>query len=81
LVASVFLKFQYNSVVQSAFRALRPAVAGLIVVAALSVGRIAITDFRSVLMLILVVLGVYLFKVHPILALILAGIAGMVFFR
>jgi len=81
IIASVFPQVQHNPVVQAAFRGLKPAVLGLIVVAALSVSKVAVTGIRSALVALLVVFGVTVFKVNPILALIIAGVAGALFFR
>ena len=80
-VASVFFSFQNNQIVQAAFKGLRPAVLGLIVVAALSIGKIAITDYKSVLILIFVVLGVWILKLHPILALLVSAIIGIMLLK
>lgn len=80
-VASVFFSFQDNQIVQAAFKGLRPAVLGLIVVAALTIGKIAISDYKSVLILIFVVLGVWILKLHPILALLVSAIIGIMLLK
>jgi len=83
-IASVFLSFQDNPIVQAAFRGLRPAVLGMIIVAAISVSsvsNIATTGFKSILVVLGVILGVVIFKVHPILVFILSGVIGILFFR
>lgn len=80
-VASVFFSFQSNQIVQAALKGLRPAVLGLIIVAALSIGKIAITDYKSVLILIFVVLGVWILKLHPILALLVSAIIGIMLLK
>ncbi|HOX54076.1 MAG: chromate transporter [Candidatus Omnitrophica bacterium] len=80
-IASVFFSFQDNNMVKAAFSGLRPAVLGLIVVAVLSVAKIAITDYKSVIVLILVVAGVWVLKIHPILALTISAILGLIFFK
>jgi len=80
-VASVFFSFQDNHIVQAAFKGLRPAVLGLIVVAVLSIGKIAISDYKSVIILIFVVLGVWILKLHPILALLVSAIIGIMFLK
>jgi len=81
VIASIFPQIQHNPVVQAAFKGLKPAVLGLIVVAALSIGKVALTGIRSAVVTLLVVCGVYFFKVHPVLALIVAGVAGALLFR
>jgi len=80
-IASVFLSFQNNPIVQAALRGLRPAVLGMIIVAALSISNIATTGFKSVIIVLGVILGVAVFKLHPIIVFILSGIIGILFFR
>jgi len=80
-IASVFFSFQDNQLVQAAFKGLRPAILGLIIVAALSIGRVSISDYRSVLILAFVVAGIWILKIHPILALIASALIGIIFLR
>jgi len=80
-IASVFFSFQDNQIVQAAFKGLRPAVLGLIFVAALTIGKVSISDYKSVIILIAVVAGVWLLKIHPILALIISAVIGIIFLR
>ncbi len=80
-IASVFFSFQDNHIVQAAFKGLRPAVLGLIFVAALTVSKVAVSDYKSVIVLICVVAGVWLIKIHPILALVISAVIGILFFR
>jgi len=80
-VASVFFSIQDNQIVQAAFRGLRPAILGMIIVAALSIGRVSISDYRSVLILAFVVAGIWILKIHPILALVASALIGIIFFR
>ncbi len=80
-IASVFLSFQDNPIVQAAFKGLRPAVLGMIIVAALSIGNIAVSGFKSIIIVTGVVIGVYFLKLHPILVFLISGIIGIVFFR
>ncbi|MDD4939299.1 MAG: chromate transporter [Candidatus Omnitrophica bacterium] len=81
VIASVFFSFQENQIVQAAFKGLRPAVLGLIIVAVLSISKVSIADFRSVLVAAFVVVAVWIFKIHPILAFLVSGVIGVVFFK
>jgi len=80
-IASVFFSFQDNQIVQAAFKGLKPAILALIIVAALSITKIAIADYKSVLILVFVVIAVWILKIHPILALLISGIIGIMFLR
>ena len=65
-IASVFFSFQDNQLVQAAFKGLKPAVLGLIIIAAFTISRVSISDYRSVLILAFVVAGIWILKIHPI---------------
>jgi chromate transporter len=80
-ITSVFFSFQDNQFVRAAFKGLRPAVLGLIIFAALSLGKIAIVDYKSLIILVFVVAGLGILKLHPILALLISGIIGIMFLR
>ena len=81
-IASVFFQFQDNPTLQAAFKGLRPAVLGLIIVAALSIGKTSIfAGYKSLLIVIGAVIALSIFKVHPILVLITCAIIGIVFLR
>jgi len=81
LVASVFFSFQDNHYVQAAFRGIRPAVLGLIILAAMTVAKVSILNYGSLLILILVIVGIWFFKIHPILALLISAFIGIIFLR
>jgi len=82
VIASVFSQFQNNPTVQAAFKGLRPAVLGLIIVAAISIGKTNILlEYKSILMVIGTVIALAIFKIHPILVLIIAAITGIAFLR
>ena len=53
----------------------------MIIVAALSIGNIAVSGFKSIIIVLGVVIGVWVFKLHPILVFIISGILGIMFFR
>lgn len=80
-IASVFFSFQDNQIVQAAFKGLRPAILGLIIIAALTIGKVSISDYKSILILTFVVAGVWILKIHPILALVLSALIGIIFLK
>lgn len=77
LIAHFLSKFKNSPYVDWAFKGIRPVVLGLIVSASISVAKNAFIDFKSV------IIGGVLFylisfkELHPILAIILAGVAGV----
>ncbi len=81
-IASVFFQFQNNPAVQAVFKGLRPAVLGLIIVAALSISKTSIlAGYKSLFIVIGTVIALSIFKIHPILVLISCAIIGIIFFR
>ncbi|MEW6171061.1 MAG: chromate transporter [Candidatus Omnitrophota bacterium] len=81
VIASIFVHFQENLIVQAVFKGLRPAVFALIVVAAFSIGRACVVDIRGLILAGLVIFAIIFLKLNPILALIISGCIGVLFFR
>ena len=81
-IASVFFQVQDNPTLQAAFKGLRPAVLGLIIVAALSIGKTSLpAGYKSLFIVIGTVIALLIFKIHPILVLITCAIIGIVFLK
>lgn len=80
IVSIYFNKFKHLKQVNWALKGIRPAVLGLIAAACVNIGKISVVDIKSVIIAILVFLGVYKFKVHPILAIAISGVLGIVLY-
>jgi chromate transporter len=80
IVSIYFNKFKHLKQVNWILKGIRPAVLGLIAAACFNIGKISFVDIKSVVIGILVFIGVYRFKVHPILALALSGVLGIVIY-
>ncbi|MCM8820013.1 MAG: chromate transporter [Candidatus Omnitrophica bacterium] len=81
-ISSTLFKFQDNPTVEAAFRGLRPAVFGLIIVAALSIGRVSIlSGYKSLLIAVSTIIALSVFKIHPILVLFISAIIGILFLK
>jgi chromate transporter len=80
LLAKYFLKMKDTKATQAVFKGIRPAVLGLILSAAISVGKTAFVDIKSIIIAILVFVGLTKLKMHPILGIALAGVMGMFFY-
>lgn len=77
LISYFFAKFRNNRFVEAAFLGLRPATVGLIAAAALLLMNSEnFIDYKSYLIFAASFLLVWKFKVHPILMIVLAGVAG-----
>jgi chromate transporter len=65
---------------QSVFAGLRPVVVALVVVAALTLARGAVPDWRSGAVAVATATAVGHFRLHPIVAILFAGAVGILFF-
>ena len=82
LVSSYFFaKFKNNKYVVAAFTGLRPATVGLIAAAALMLmNKENFIDYKSFLIFGAAFILTWKFKVHPILMIALAGVAGLILY-
>ena len=76
LVARFYMEYRENPLVKKAFQGLRPAIVALVATVVVRLWSSSIADYRS-LLIALCVAGAVLAGLHPILAVIGAGIAGM----
>lgn len=73
-----FVRFRKNKYVEAAFLGLRPATVGLIAAAALLLMNAEnFIDYKSFLIFAVAFVLTWKFKVHPILMIFLAGLAGL----
>lgn len=76
-VSIYFDKFKHLKEVKWILNGVRPAVLGLIASACFKIGKISFVDIKSVIIAIMIFIGVYKYKLNPILAIIISGIAGI----
>ncbi|SHK12016.1 chromate transporter [Paramaledivibacter caminithermalis] len=69
-----------SKVINNIFIGIRPAVLGLIVAAAISVGKTALVDFRSCIIAVIILFSILKLKIHPIICVIMAGVMGCVIY-
>lgn len=72
----LFTKFSTNAFIQSAFGGIRPAVLAIIIFAAYKIGKVVLTDRKS-LMIALLAFGGMLIHIHPFLLIAFGAIAGL----
>ncbi|SDY98961.1 chromate transporter [Evansella caseinilytica] len=88
IIASVYNKFSQHSLIKAAFYGLRPAVASLIIYAAIKFAasngiftwNISAEAALTVFLFLLSLAALMYFRLHPALVLILSGIAGVFLF-
>jgi len=81
IISYYFSRFKNNKYVEAAFLGLRPATVGLIAAAALMLmNHENFIDYKSFLIFGAAFLLTWKFKIHPILMIFLAGIAGLILY-
>ena len=90
IVASILEKFKESKTVKKLFYGLRAAVAGLLTLSVLSVFKenflidgakdiISMVDFGKVALFAVLVFGVFKFKKHPLVYIIIGAVVGILF--
>lgn len=80
IVSIYFNKFKHLNWVKWILKGIRPAVLGIIAAACYTIGKVSFTDYKSIVIGVLVFLGVYKLKINPILAIVISGGLGLVFY-
>lgn len=81
LILAGFLHILKDSLITAnVLRFLRPAIIGLILAAALSIGEHSIVDVSSIGIALSVIAMLFFTKVHPIGLILLAGVAGVILY-
>ncbi|ACL69167.1 chromate transporter [Halothermothrix orenii] len=81
LVARFFEKIKNSQYISYILRYLRPTVIGLIIAAALKIGKNSVGDVASVLIVLSVILIMAKTKIHPVIVIMLAGITGVIIYQ
>ena len=80
-ISYAFAKFRHNKYVEFAFLGLRPATVGLIAAAALLLmNEENFIDYKSYLIFAAAFVLTWKWKIHPILMIVLAGVAGLLLY-
>lgn len=83
IMSIIFLslnKFKNSPYVNWIFEGIRPIVIGLILAAAINIGRTTLVDLKSVAIAISLFYLVTFKKLNPIIAIVMAGILGIILF-
>ncbi|MDD2538099.1 MAG: chromate transporter [Bacteroidales bacterium] len=81
IVSRFFIKYGKNEIVQGVFKGIRPVVVGLIASAVLVMATPEnFADYRSYLLFSAAFLAAYFYRVHPILLMVLGGLAGFLMY-
>jgi len=80
LVTIYYNKFKHLDQVTWVIRGIRPAVLGLIGAACIKIGKVSIVDYKGIIIALLIFTGVYKLKINPIIAILISGVLGVIFY-
>ncbi|MCR1899406.1 chromate transporter [Irregularibacter muris] len=81
IISRIYDKFKQSNTVKAVFLGIRPTILGLILSAAVTVGKSAFTGTQSILIALVIFIAVYKYKLHPIIAILSSGVMGVLLIR
>lgn len=81
IIAAFFMQFRNNYYVNAAFKGITAAVPMLVLVGAISLGKGLNKNKTTIVTIILGLLGLIIFKLHPVVIIIMSAIYGTIFLR
>lgn len=81
IIAAFFMQFRNNYYVNAAFKGITAAVPMLVLVGAISLGKGLNKNKITILTIILGLVGLIIFKLHPVVIIIMSAIYGIIFLR
>ena len=76
-MARILRRFWDSPFIQGSLVGIRSVVLALIVYAAFSIGKVAFTSLSDVVVAVMVLFALAVFKLHPIITIIGAGVLGV----
>jgi len=80
IVAHYFLKFKDSKIVKSILMGLKPSIIGIIVTVVVKLGIKTINSFHEIFIILFVLFIVMKVKLHPILAIFMSAVIGLIIF-
>lgn len=81
IIAAFFMQFRNNYYVNAAFKGITAAVPMLVLVGAISLGKGLNKNKTTILTIILGLVGLIIFKMHPVIVIIISAVYGIIFLR
>ena len=81
LVASYFMQFRDNYYVNLVFKGIAAAVPVMVLIAVVNLSKSIKKNYTNFFIIIIVVLSISYFNIHPVLVILLSGLFGFIFFR
>ena len=81
IIAAFFMQFRNNYYVNAAFKGITAAVPMLVLVGAISLSKGLEKSTRTIVTIIVALIALTLFDIHPIIVIIVSAIYGVIFLR
>lgn len=81
IIAVFFMQFRDNYYVNAAFKGITAAVPMLVLVGAISLSKGLEKNIRTAITIIIGLIALAFFNIHPVLVIILSGLYGIIFLR
>lgn len=81
LIAAFFMQFRNNYYVNAAFMGINAAVPLLVLVGAISLGKGLERNTRTIIIIIIALISLVFFDIHPVIVIVASAIYGAVFLR
>ncbi|MGY0375066.1 chromate transporter [Clostridium sp. JNZ J1-5] len=81
IIATFFFQFRNNAFVDLVFKGIAAAVPMLVLIAVVSLSKSIDKNLVNLLIIIITVIAISIFKINPIIVIILSGLYGLMFFR
>lgn len=78
-IALFYSGMKSNKIVKKVFKGIYPTIVVLILSAALNLKKAAVKDVKSMFIVVVSIIALLVFKIHPIIVIIVSGIFGMIF--
>ncbi|MGL5086200.1 MAG: chromate transporter [Clostridium sp.] len=80
-IAAFFMQFRENYYVNAAFKGITAAVPMLVLIGAISLGKGLKKNTRTVVTIIVALIALVIFDIHPVFVIISSAVYGMIFLR
>lgn len=81
IIASFFMQFRDNYYVNLAFKGINAAVPMLVLVGVVSISKGLEKSFRNIIIVIIALIALSVFDIHPLIVIILSAVYGIIFLQ
>lgn len=81
IIAVFFMKFRDNYYVSAAFKGITAAVPMLVLIGAISLSKGLEKNIRTLITIIVGIIALAFFNIHPVLVIIISGLYGVIFLK